>query len=163
MYLSEQDKQQLAEWKKRWKENGPEMQELHRLMRETRKIEVDCKCGNTYVKTMRDGSEKEYSYGAQEVSLDAMEDENGLEIASPDCVYDGIEKKIRNAALYRAMSRLSDDDRKIIVLIVLHDMSEREVSEKLGMSRMFIHRRKHHALDMMRDYLEQFKDEVDRA
>ena len=120
MYLSEQDKQQLAEWKKRWKENGPEMQELHRLMRETRKIEVDCKCGNT----VQSAKGKVYTYGAQEVSLDAMEDENGLEIASPDCVYDGIEKKIRNAALYRAMSRLSDDDRKIIVLIVLHDMSE---------------------------------------
>lgn len=159
MYLSEQDKQQLAEWRMRWRENGPEIQELRKLMRETRRIALDNKCG----KTTASAKGKVYTYGAHEVSLDAMKAQYGLELVSPGYVYDGIETQIRNVALYRALRTLSQEERAIIGMIFFRGMTETEVGKKLGVSQMTVNRRKRRALRKMRDYLERCEDEVEAS
>lgn len=87
----------------------------------------------------------------REVSLERMS-ELGQEICSPQ--EDLCETVTRKVLLEQAMSKLSDEERNLIVQLFYFGKTEREIATEMHKSQVYVHKSKKNILCKLHKYLE---------
>lgn len=120
--------------------------------RKIRYFEADLKVERTIYNA--DGSIKKI-VPSREDSLDRLMDDNADQFADEaESVEELVFRNITFEALHKAMSRLTEDERKLIIALFFQGKTEREYAESLGVYRNAVHKKKIRILEKLKKLLE---------
>lgn len=119
--------------------------------RKIRYFETDLKVERTLLN--KDGTIKQV-IPSREDSLDRLMDDNAEQYADEkESVEDIVFWKITSEALHTALSKLTADERKLIISLFFEEKTERECAAKLGISQPAVHKQKNKILKKLKLFL----------
>lgn len=106
--------------------------------------------------SLETGFTKTKEYG-HPLSLDVAEDKYGFEVASVQNIEDIVAYKLLEGAFLEVISEFSERDKKILKLLFLYEMKEREVAEVVGISQKTVNNIKNKHLPKIQEKLRPWK------
>lgn len=130
------------------------------MTRRNEEIEVDEEVYHLFRRTGWNIQDSNRSFFAHEIQMSGM-------IGSQDGAYENFKefintqdvpeqivlKEIENQALYRALSALSEADRRLVRALFYEGKTEQECAQELGISRQAVHQRKARILRNLKKFL----------
>ena len=122
-----------------------------------------------YVQLAIEGGKKNYiakKYRSQMLSLDELLEKDDSLLAAEDPEFElvldhmeSLEQVICNDALLVAILRLSDRERRIMNLRLLHKMKHREIADLLGITSNTVEQSYARSIKKLREYMKEGRDE----
>ena len=112
--------------------------------------------------SLETGFIKTKEYGLP-LSLDTAEEEYDFEVASIQNIEDIVTYKLLEEAFLEVISEFSERDKKVLKLLFLYEMKEREVAEVVGISQKTVNNIKNKHLPKIQEKLRPWKNNYSKT
>ena len=94
---------------------------------------------------------------SREDSLERLADQEMQFVGESESVEETVLRKLRYEQLHKAISLLSDDERKLVERLFFQGQTEREAAAEMGIYRNAVHKKKNRILEKLKNFLEKFQ------